>query len=136
MIYDIETDTETPLPELPNGVRITNPMDGTATLLPLSPPDFIPEVLICGGSDTDDRIPPLNLSSQHTASDQCSRMTLTPEGIARGWEIEHLLEPRTMPEMILLPNGQVLIINGAESGYAALDGVSDAVGNSNSDNPA
>ncbi|KAF9019754.1 copper radical oxidase [Hymenopellis radicata] len=136
MIYDIETDTETPLPELPNGVRVTNPMDGTATLLPLSPPDFIPEVLICGGSDTDDRIPSLNLSSQHPASDQCSRMALTPEGIAQGWEIEHLLEPRTMPEMILLPNGQVLIINGAESGYAALDSVSDPVGNSNSDNPA
>ena len=58
IIYDVETDTETPLPEIPNGVRVTNPIDGSAILLPLSPPDYIPEVLICGGSDIDDRIQP------------------------------------------------------------------------------
>ncbi|KAF9011683.1 copper radical oxidase [Hymenopellis radicata] len=112
IIYDIETNTETPLPDIPNGVRITNPMDGTATLLPLSPPDYTPEVLICGGSATDDSIPSRNLSAQTPASDQCSRITLTPEGIAQGWEVEHMLEGRMMPEMILLPNGQVLITNG------------------------
>ncbi|KAJ7174592.1 glyoxal oxidase N-terminus-domain-containing protein [Mycena filopes] len=41
IIYDIEADTETLLPDLPNGVRVTNPFDGTATLLPLSPPGSI-----------------------------------------------------------------------------------------------
>ncbi|KAF8907403.1 glyoxal oxidase precursor [Mucidula mucida] len=135
VIYDIETNTETPLPDIPNGVRITNPMDGTATLLPLSPPDYIPEVLVCGGSATDDRIPSFNLSSQTPASSQCSRMVLTPEGIARGWEVEHMLEPRMMPEMLLLPNGQVLITNGAATGYAAIASVADPVGESNADNP-
>ena len=35
IIYDIENDTETILPDIPNGVRVTNPLDGSAILLPL-----------------------------------------------------------------------------------------------------
>jgi len=135
IIYDIETHKETILPDLPNGVRVTNPMDGTATLLPLHPPDFVPEVLACGGSATDDRIPSANLSSQQPASDQCSRITLTPAGIKRGWVVERMFEPRMMPEMILLPNGQVLITNGGSTGFAAVASVGDPVGNSNADHP-
>ena len=135
MIYDIEAGTETPLPDIPNGVRVTNPFDGTATLLPLSPPNFVPEVLVCGGTNASDTAAPLSLSSQDVASQQCSRITLTPAGIAKGWEVDHLLEPRMMPEMILLPNGQVLIINGAGTGYAAIASVGSPVGNSNADHP-
>ncbi|KAJ6479370.1 glyoxal oxidase N-terminus-domain-containing protein [Mycena vulgaris] len=136
IIYDIEANTETILPDIPNGVRVTNPFDGTATLLPLSPPLYIPEILICGGTNASDQIAVANLSSQHPASDQCSRITLTAAGIKKGWEVEHMLEGRMMPEMILLPSGEVLIINGAQTGYAAISGVHDAVGNSNADNPA
>ncbi|KAJ7165639.1 glyoxal oxidase N-terminus-domain-containing protein [Mycena crocata] len=136
IIYDIETNTETILPDIPNGVRITNPFDGTAALLPLSPPLYIPEVLVCGGSNTSDQIQPANLSSQDPASDQCSRITLTPEGIKKGWQVERMLEGRMMPEMILLPNGQVLITNGAQTGYAATNSVRDPVDNSNADHAA
>ena len=52
IIYDVEKNTEIILPDIPNGVRIKNPFDGTAALLPLSPPNYIPEVLLvfCGGS--------------------------------------------------------------------------------------
>ncbi|KAF8149331.1 glyoxal oxidase precursor [Crassisporium funariophilum] len=136
IIYDIEKKTETILPDVPNGVRVTNPFDGTATLLPLSPPNFIPEVLVCGGSAADDQTPALELSSQDPATDQCSRMVLTPEGIKAGWQVERMLEPRIMPEMVLLPNGQVLITNGGRSGYAAVASIKDPVGNqSNADHP-
>jgi hypothetical protein len=137
IIYDLETDTETSLPGLPNNIIVSNPFDGTATLLPLHPPDYIPEVLVCGGTNTSDQIPMGNLSSQTPASNQCSRMTLTPEGIRRGWEIERMLESRIMPEMILMPNGKIVIINGAQTGYAALGTVKDQIGNfSNADHPA
>ena len=137
MIYDIEENTEVRLPDIPNNVRVTNPFDGTATLLPLYPPDYIPEVLICGGTTTSDQIPAEQLSSQDLASDQCIRMTLTSEGIRKGWEIEKMLEPRMMAEMILMPNGEVVIINGAQTGYASFASVRDPVGNnSNSDHPA
>ena len=135
IIYDIEANTETVLPDIPNGVRVTNPMDGSAILLPLSPPEYIPEVLVCGGSTADDSIPPRNLSSQFPASSQCSRITLSPEGIERGWEVEQMLEPRIMPELVHVPNGQVLIINGGMSGFAAIGNTADPVGNSNADHP-
>ncbi|KAI0684361.1 glyoxal oxidase precursor [Earliella scabrosa] len=134
IIYDIEANTETILPEIPNGVRVNNPMDGSAILLPLSPPDFVPEVLVCGGSTVDDRIQPADLSTQDPASSQCARLTVTPEGIARGWEIEHMLENRTMLELLHIPNGQILIANGAGSGFAGFNSVQDLVGNSNADN--
>ncbi|KAI0316192.1 glyoxal oxidase N-terminus-domain-containing protein [Amylostereum chailletii] len=132
IIYDIEANTETILPDIPNNVRVTNPIDGSGILLPLSPPDYTPEVLICGGTATDP-IPPANLSSQTPATTQCSRIMLTDEGIAKGWEVEQMIEPRTMPEMVHLPNGQVLITNGGRSGFAALAQVPDALGNSNAD---
>jgi len=92
IIYDVEINKETILPDIPSGVRVMNPFDGAATLLPLSPPNFIPEVLVCGGSNSSDQIPSLQFSSQDPASNQCSRLTLTPEGIKKGWEVEHLLE--------------------------------------------
>ncbi|KAF9540289.1 copper radical oxidase [Agrocybe pediades] len=137
IIYDIEKNTEIILPDIPNGVRVTNPFDGSATLLPLSPPHFTPEVLVCGGTTTSDQIQPANLSSQDPASSQCSRMTIMEEGIKRGWEVEHMLEPRIMPEMLLLPNGEVIIVNGGQTGYAAFNAVKDPVGNqSDADHPA
>jgi len=42
-----------------------------------------------------------------------------------------------MPEMILMPNGQVHIINGAGTGYTALAGdvVADPIGGGNADHP-
>ncbi|KAG6907623.1 hypothetical protein DXG01_008159 [Tephrocybe rancida] len=136
IIYDIESDTETILPDIPNGVCVTNPFDGTATLLPLSPPNYTPEILVCGGSNASDTIPSAQLSSQDPASSQCSRITVTPEGIQRGWVVEHMPEGRMMPEMVLLPDGQVLIIGGGATGYAAIGSVGQAVdGQSNADHP-
>ena len=133
IIYDVEANTETILPDIPNNVRVTNPIDGSAILLPLSPPDFVPGILVCGGTAVDPAIQPANLSSQFPATSQCSRIQLTPEGIAKGWEVEHMLEGRTMPELVHLPNGQVLIANGARTGFAAIAQVPDAIGNSNAD---
>ncbi|KAG5725297.1 hypothetical protein E4T56_gene12665 [Termitomyces sp. T112] len=136
IIYDVETNVETCLPDIPNGVRVTNPFDGTATLLPLRPPLYVPEVLVCGGSNSSDSLPSEQLSSQDPASDQCSRLVLTPEGIKRGWTVEHMPIGRMMSEMVLMPDGRVLIINGGATGYAAVGSVADAIsGNSNADHP-
>ena len=133
VIYDIETNTETPLPDIPNGVRVSNPTDGSAILLPLSPPDFTPEALVCGGSAIDDRTPPEDLSSQMPSSSQCTRITLTAEGIAKGWEVDHMLSNRTLHELLHLPNGQILVANGAGSGFAGFNSVQQPIGNSNAD---
>lgn len=47
-----------------------------------------------------------------------------------------MLEGRMMPELIIMPNGQILITNGAKTGYAAIGSVGDAIdGASNADHP-
>ncbi|KAJ7819906.1 glyoxal oxidase N-terminus-domain-containing protein [Mycena olivaceomarginata] len=121
MIYDIEANTET----------LANPFDGTGQLLPLSPPLYEPTVLVCGGSATDDRRPTTNLTTKNPANNQCSRITLTPAGVAKGWEVERMPETRILMESVMLPTGDVLLINGAKMG------VSDAnVTSSNTANPA
>jgi len=136
ILYDIATDTETPLPDIPNGVRVTNPFDGTATLLPLTPPLFTPEVLVCGGTNVSDSLPSKALSVNDPASDQCSRMILTKEGIAKGWELERMPEGHILSEMVMLPDGKVLLVNGARTGYAAVGSVKDSInGSSNANNP-
>ncbi|KAL1743468.1 glyoxal oxidase N-terminus-domain-containing protein [Schizophyllum fasciatum] len=136
MIYDWQKNKERRLPQLPNGVRVTYPMAGTALLLPLSPlNNYEPEVLICGGSTIDDSKPSYEMTSQDPASAQCARMTLTDEGIARGWEVEQMPEARLMPDAVLLPTGQVLIVNGAGSGISGYGNVRHQVGASNADHP-
>jgi glucose/arabinose dehydrogenase len=135
IIYDVEKNTETILPDLPNGQRVSNPFDGTAALLPLSPPLYIPEVIACGGSTKSDTTPVEELSAQDPATSQCARITLSPAGIKKGWVVEHMPQGRMMPEMILLPNGQVLIINGGATGYAAVDSIGVPFGPSNAANP-
>ncbi|KAF7298060.1 hypothetical protein HMN09_01027300 [Mycena chlorophos] len=136
-LYDVETNTETRLPPLPNGVRVANPFDGTVQLLPLSPPLYEPTVLACGGSASNDAIPAIDFSNLDPATNQCSRITLTPAGIAAGWEVERMPETRILTQSVILPNGDVLLINGAHTGYSGYPSVGNAnLTSSNSANPA
>jgi hypothetical protein len=81
--------------------------------------NYTPEVLLCGGSKNDDTVPPSQLSSQTSASKQCARMVLTPEGIAAGWQVESMPGNRMMIDAIVMPDGNVLLINGASTGVSA-----------------
>ncbi|EJD44964.1 hypothetical protein AURDEDRAFT_64772 [Auricularia subglabra TFB-10046 SS5] len=147
MIYDWRLDLEIRLPDLPNGVRISYPMAGTGVLLPLSPDNgYTPTVLICGGSAHSDS-PTVVLSSQDTASAQCARMELSVPGIRAGWLVETMPEPRIMPDVVQLPDGRLLIVNGGRTGYSGTclplspylltwyGNVLHQVGASNADNP-
>ena len=135
-IYDWRTNTERRLPQIPNGVRVTYPMTGTGLLLPLAPENnYSPEILLCGGSTIDDTKPGYEISSQDPASSQCSRIVLTDAGIAAGWQVEEMPNARTMPDAVLLPTGQVVIVNGAGSGISGYGNVRGQVGESNADNP-
>ena len=136
MLYHWQSNYERRLPPIPNGIRVTYPLSGTVLLLPLSPEtDYTPEILVCGGSAIDDTRPSWEISSQEPASAQCSRIALTEEGIARGWEVEYMPQARVMPDAVLLPTGQVVIVNGAESGIAGYGNVQSQVGCSNADRP-
>jgi len=136
MTYDWHTHVETRLPDLPNGVRVNYPWSAGAVLLPLTPENhYTPEVLLCGGSTIDETVDPSTLSSQIPASNQCARMKLTPAGIAAGWEVETMPGNRLMIDAIVMPDGNVLLINGAATGMAGYANVPDPIGASNADHP-
>jgi len=107
-------------------------------MLPLTPENnYTPEVLICGGSTINDKADPSTLSSQDAASNQCVRMVLNKAGIAAGWKVETMPQDRVMTDLVLLPDGRVVIVNGAQTGLAAYANVPDALGPvSNADHPA
>ncbi|KAG8685122.1 hypothetical protein FRC08_013288, partial [Ceratobasidium sp. 394] len=137
MILDWQRNVETRLPDLPNGQRCTYPMSGVAVMLPLRYENgWAPEIMICGGSEVSDTIPENELSSTTPASAQCSRMVLNAKGIKKGWQVEKMPGPRMMPDGVLLPDGKVLIVNGAAGGTAGYGNVQNQVGTSNADGPA
>jgi hypothetical protein len=45
-------------------------------------------------------------------------MVLTPEGIAAGWQVESMPGNRMMIDAIVMPDGNVLLINGASTGVS------------------
>ncbi|KAF8703592.1 hypothetical protein HU200_032410 [Digitaria exilis] len=91
----------------------TNPNAGSSVLLPLKPNPTEAEVLICGGTkDT------ANDAAAHghypPALTTCGRLKITDENPT--WIVEDMPSPRVMGDMILLPNGEVAIVNGAIDG--------------------
>ena len=95
------------LPDTPLQPR-TFPSSATSVLLPLIAPNYTPKVLVCGGS-SGDMPDPLALSDCYTIS---------PLDASPTWQSTDSLPngPQTMSDGILLPDGTVLIINGARTG--------------------
>ncbi|KAJ1307166.1 hypothetical protein OPQ81_001283 [Rhizoctonia solani] len=119
MKFNWETNTENRLPDLPNGQRVVYPMSAPAVLLPLTwENNYRPEVVIFGGSELPDTLKENELE------------------IAAGWNVEQMPESRVMADATILPDGKVLIVNGAKSGTAGYGNVPDQIGQSNADNPA
>jgi hypothetical protein len=100
-------------PTLGDGEPRTNPEAGSSVLLPLKPNPTEAEVLVCGGSP-----PGANAAASRgqfvTALTTCGLIKITDPTPA--WVIETMPSPRVMGDMIMLPNGEVTIINGAMDG--------------------
>ncbi|ELU36633.1 copper radical oxidase [Rhizoctonia solani AG-1 IA] len=139
MKFNWETNTETRLPDLPNKQITVYPMSApaTAVLLPLTwENNYKPEVVIFGGSQLADTVKENEVSSQSPTSKQASRIALDAAGIANGWSYDEMPEGRVMADATILPDGKVLIMNGAKTGTAGYGNVPDQIGQSNADNPA
>lgn len=94
------------LPDLPGDYR-TYPNTGGSVMLPLSSANaYDPEVLICGGGAYQDLNAPTDPS--------CGR--INPLADKPVWKMDAMPSGRSMGDMILLPDGSVLLINGAEVG--------------------
>ncbi|KAL0016117.1 hypothetical protein SO802_003186 [Lithocarpus litseifolius] len=108
-------------PVMPGGFSRNYPSTGSSVLLPLkllpnnatNTPDA--EVLICGGT-----LPYSNFHANKgeflDAAKTCGRLVITKENAE--WEVEDMPMNRVMGDMLLLPTGDVLIINGAAKGTA------------------
>lgn len=105
-------------PAIPGGDPRSYPSTGSAVLLPLKNLQgtaLEAEVLVCGGA-------PKGSYIQATkgifvkALDTCGRMKITDPNPQ--WTMETMPQARVMGDMTLLPNGNVLIINGAGAGTA------------------
>lgn len=95
------------LPDLP-GLHRTYPTTGGSVLLPLtSARNFEPEIMVCGGGAYQD------ISSPTDGT--CGKIKPFSKKSPR-WEIQTMPQGRGMVEGVLLLDGTVLWINGAEEG--------------------
>lgn len=104
-------------PRIPGLGSRSYPSTGSSVILPLDQIDGFHkvEVMICGGA-----APGANAAAQEgkflTGLRSCGRMVIS--GNKHQWEMENMPGPRLMHDMVLLPTGHVLIINGAKRGCA------------------
>ncbi|CAE6495833.1 unnamed protein product [Rhizoctonia solani] len=137
MLFNWQTNTEIRLPDLPNKQIVVYPMSAPAVLLPLTwENNYKPEVVIFGGSQLADTVKENEVSSQSPTSNQASRIALDAAGIAAGWSYDTMPSGRVMGDAVILPDGTVLVLNGAKTGTAGYGNVPDQIGQSNADNPA
>ncbi|KAL5713350.1 (methyl)glyoxal oxidase [Ranunculus cassubicifolius] len=106
-------------PSMPGGDPRNYPSTGSSVLLPLENIGSLPieaEVLICGGAPRGSFLQ-AKAGIFVEALNTCGRLKITSKSSA--WIIEKMPSSRTMGDMVLLPNGHVLIINGVGAGTAA-----------------
>lgn len=98
-------------PKIPGNPR-NYPSGGSSVMLPLTwQASFVKaEVLVCGGATATSG----NQTPQPSCSVTCGRIEVTQAN--SNWKMESMPVPRCMGDMILLPDMNVLIINGAQRG--------------------
>ncbi|CAM8942261.1 unnamed protein product [Rhodiola kirilowii] len=105
-------------PTIPGGDPRSYPSTGSAAFLPLKNLEaatIVTEVLVCGGAPKGSYDQSLR-GTFVTALNTCARMKINDP--APIWVVETMPFARVMGDMALLPNGAVLIINGASRGTA------------------
>ncbi|KAJ7027174.1 glyoxal oxidase N-terminus-domain-containing protein [Mycena alexandri] len=145
MIFNWKKNTETPLPGIPNGVRVSLGSPATAytgeqlharsddmrwnyNLRHRRSIDFEFSIS-CFGS--------MLAATPYPAHIQHKYMNFIIIIIAAGWKVEQMPQARVMPDMVLLPDGRIVIVNGAQTGFGAYAIAPDALGPiSNADHPA
>ncbi len=113
ILYNWQTHTTVKnFPTIPGEPR-NYPSAGSSVMLPATAASgwTYAEILICGGSQFGAfKNPKLQLPASQT----CGR--ILPLATNPAWVMENMPIRRNMGDMVLLPTGQVLIINGAENG--------------------
>ncbi|KNA16982.1 hypothetical protein SOVF_084570 [Spinacia oleracea] len=113
-------------PRMPGGGSRSYPSSGSSVILPLDHRDgFLKvEVMICGGA-AEGAYSAARGGQFLEGLRTCGRMEIT--GHKNKWNMEEMPHPRLLMDMVILPTGHILLINGAQSG---------AGGWNNADRPA
>ncbi|CAE6496888.1 unnamed protein product [Rhizoctonia solani] len=133
-VFDYKANKEYLLDEIPHAVR-TYPASGGTVMLPLTPKNnFTATVMFCGGSDLQpDQWTETWAIAAYPADSTCVK--ISPD-VSAEWENDDSLpEGRTLGSMILLPTGEIFMVNGANLGVAGYGNVSWAIGQSYADQP-
>ena len=95
----------------------TYPYSGTSVLLPLNATSNFTnvEIMICGGGPLGSYTQGL-LLNYLPALDTCGR--IKPYDTTPTWAVEKMPGPRCMNDGLILPTGQLLLINGVQNGIA------------------
>ncbi|XP_059650394.1 aldehyde oxidase GLOX-like [Cornus florida] len=103
------------------GEKRSYPATGASVLLPIRltggntrSPEV--EVMICGGANGGAYLTAEKHRKFVEASKTCGRLKLTDP--KPQWVMEEMPMPRVMPDMVLLPTGDIIIVNGASNGTA------------------
>ncbi|XP_062116094.1 aldehyde oxidase GLOX-like [Humulus lupulus] len=108
-------------PRIPGNGSRNYPSTGSSVILPLEHADRFQkvEVMVCGGSASGAYRASRRRHRYLEGLNSCGRMVIS--GNTHKWSMERMPGPRLMNDMLLLPTGDVLIINGAERGVAGWD---------------
>ncbi|CAG8743619.1 17394_t:CDS:2, partial [Dentiscutata erythropus] len=110
------------LPDIPGPSR-NYPLTGACTLLPLDfSNNYQPEVLVCGGG--------ININNSTELNDvkgdfSCGR--IAPLSNNPTWEMESMPFGRVMPDITILADANIMILNGCYNGTAGFNKCSDPV---------
>ncbi|KAL5991216.1 hypothetical protein ACLOJK_012122 [Asimina triloba] len=104
-------------PRMPGRGARSYPSTGSSVMLPLSHEnDFQKvEIMICGGA-TSGAYRAARRRRYLKGLSSCGRMVIT--AAAPAWAMEEMPAPRLLNDMLMLPTGEILIVNGAKRGSA------------------
>ena len=129
IMWDALNNKEEYLPDMPGQLIRVYPASAATAMLPLTPANkYTPTILFCGGSYATDKqwgnytAPNVNMY-EHPASAECHSITPenhdgSPVADVNYKHEGNLPEGRSMGQFIHLPDGTMVIVNGAEKGTA------------------
>ncbi|XP_016435642.2 aldehyde oxidase GLOX-like [Nicotiana tabacum] len=107
------------LPSIPGNEPRNYPSTGSAVLLPLDENrPMQAEIMVCGGAPRR-AFGLTDYGVYMTALSSCGRITISDDHVSdSSWKMEQMPTPRVMSDMLILPSGDIILINGAARGTA------------------
>ncbi|TDL21722.1 glyoxal oxidase [Rickenella mellea] len=133
-LLNYHNNKETPLDDIPDAVR-TYPASAGVVMLPLTPSNnWTATIMFCGGSDLQPNQWGENWDiTVYPASKSCVK--ISPDVSGSYTHDDPIPKGRSITSAIMLPDGKLLLLNGANTGVSGYGNQSWSVGQSYANNP-